>query len=69
MTGQPSFEKLADYFIREFSVQGELVLDPFAGSGTTIAVARRLSRRGIGVETVPELVADIFGADRAKIPS
>lgn len=61
MTGPPSFEKLADHFIRELTVPGELVLDPFAGSGTTIAVARRLGRRGVGIEIVPELVTDIRG--------
>lgn len=59
MSGQPSFEKLAEHFIRELSVPGDLVLDPFAGAGTTIAVARRLGRRGIGVEIVPDLVAEI----------
>jgi SAM-dependent methyltransferase len=59
MSGQPSFEKLAEHFIRELSVPGDLVLDPFAGAGTTIAVARRLGRRGLGVEIVPDLVAEI----------
>ncbi len=33
------------------------VLDPFAGAGTTIMVAARLGRRGIGVELNPEYIA------------
>jgi DNA modification methylase len=34
-----------------------LVLDPFAGSGTTLAVAARLGRSGIGCELNPEYIA------------
>lgn len=33
-----------------------LVLDPFAGSGTTILVAHQLGRRGIGIDLNPEYV-------------
>ncbi len=29
---------------------GGLVFDPFVGSGTVVAVAQRLSRRGVGVD-------------------
>ena len=35
---------------------GDLVLDPFLGSGTTLAVASQLGRRGVGCELNPEYV-------------
>jgi DNA modification methylase len=35
---------------------GDVVLDPFAGSGTTIAVAESLGRRGVGLELKPEYI-------------
>lgn len=41
---------LAERLIRMFSVVGDTVLDPFAGTGTTVWAAARLGRQGIGVE-------------------
>lgn len=43
-------EQFAAAVIEEFSTPGELVLDPFAGYGTTLVVAERLGRRAIGIE-------------------
>jgi len=44
---------LADRCIRAGSRVGDVVLDPFAGAGTTGMVARRLQRRFIGIELNP----------------
>ena len=43
-------EALLERIIRVSSNEGDLVLDPFCGCGTTIAVAERLRRRWIGVD-------------------
>ncbi len=43
-------EELASRVIRLFSPSKGVVLDPFVGSGTTTAVARRLGRRWLGIE-------------------
>lgn len=42
--------------IKAGSKEGDVVLDPFMGSGTTAWVAQRLSRKWIGVELNPEYV-------------
>ena len=49
-------EALLTRIIKASSNQGDLVLDPFAGSFTTGAVAQRLGRRFIGVESQIEYV-------------
>ena len=51
-TGHPCQmpEALLERIIRVASTPGQLVLDPFAGSGTTLAVAKRLGRRYLGIE-------------------
>ena len=43
-------EALLERIIKASSNEGDLVLDPFCGCGTTIAVAERLKRRWIGVD-------------------
>ncbi len=36
---------------------GEIVLDPFAGTGTTCAVAQRMGRRHVGIDINPDYLA------------
>jgi hypothetical protein len=46
----PFPESLAEFFIKSFCPPGGLVCDPFCGSGTTLAVAKRLGRNYIGID-------------------
>ena len=46
-------EEIARRCIRMFSYVGDLVLDPFAGSGTTLKVAKELDRKYVGYEIYP----------------
>jgi len=43
-------DKLPRRLIKMYSYEGDIVLDPFLGSGTTVKVARELNRDGIGYE-------------------
>jgi modification methylase len=57
---------LAERLIRMFSVVGETVLDPFAGTGTTVWAAAGLGRRGIGIEWDPDTFAELARAGRER---
>ncbi|UWX58712.1 site-specific DNA-methyltransferase [Chlorobaculum sp. MV4-Y] len=47
-------EGLPEWFIKLFTKEGDTVLDPFMGSGTTNFVAQRMKRNSIGIEIMPE---------------
>jgi DNA modification methylase len=44
---------LVEFFVKAFSDPGDIVFDPFLGSGTTMAAAHVLGRTGFGVEISP----------------
>lgn len=50
----PFPEELPRRLIQLYTFKGEVVLDPFIGSGTTALAARRLRRRYVGYEICPE---------------
>lgn len=58
---------LARQQIEVYTRRGELVLDPFAGVGTTLDVCLELGRRGLGIELNPEFASlardDLAGKD------
>ncbi|HPG40514.1 MAG TPA: site-specific DNA-methyltransferase [bacterium] len=56
-------DSLPEWFIKLFTKEGDVVLDPFMGSGTTVIVANRMGRKAVGIEIVPEyykIVTDSF---------
>jgi DNA modification methylase len=49
-------EALLERILASSSDQGQIVLDPFCGCGTTIVVAERMKRRWIGIDVAPKAV-------------
>ena len=47
-------QELPLWFIKLFTKEHDIVLDPFMGSGTTLEVASRMRRNSIGIDIVPE---------------
>ena len=66
-------ETLLDRIILSSTDEGEVVLDPFCGCGTTIASAQRLNRRWIGIDITQLAISlirhrlrDAYGDDIAE---
>jgi len=51
--------EIPERLVRMFSCRGETVLDPFAGTGTTLWAAAKWGRNAIGVEIDPALAAKL----------
>jgi site-specific DNA-methyltransferase (cytosine-N4-specific) len=58
--------ELVGFFTEFLTDEGDLLLDPFAGSNTTGAVAERLSRNWVGVEANEEYVLGSRGRFEAN---
>lgn len=63
-------EALLERIIKASSNEGDWVLDPFCGCGTTISVAQRLNRRWIGIDIthlaislIKQRLLDAFGSE------
>lgn len=44
----------ADWLIRHYTAPGDVVIDPFAGSGRLVVAAARAGREAIAIEVIPE---------------
>jgi site-specific DNA-methyltransferase (adenine-specific) len=63
--------KILDRVVELSTVAGEVVLDPFGGSGTTFAVCERKNRRwlGIEIESTEVIIERLSGSDLDDHPS
>ena len=52
-------QALPEWFIKLFTKENDVVLDPFMGSGTTNIAANRLNRQSIGIEILPEYFEEV----------
>jgi len=63
-------EEIPRRLIRMFSILGDVILDPFLGSGTTLKIAMDLARRFVGYEKLPqmaEIIKQRVGSNRRLV--
>ena len=70
--GTPSFQGATPAYVvwnllQRYTREGDLVVDPFCGGGTSLDVARELGRRALGYDVAP-VRPDIFRADARSLP-
>jgi len=56
--------ELPEWFIKLFTKENDIVLDPFMGSGTTLVVANRMRRNSIGID----IVKDYYDIVKSQLP-
>ena len=56
------------WLVESFTKEGDLILDPFVGSGNIILVAEILKRKCIAVEILPEMCGEIIKRFKQKFP-
>src|SRR5947208_16877970 len=71
--GKPGYKGATPSYIiwnllQRYTKPKDLIVDPFAGSGTTLDVARELDRRALGYDVHPTR-KDIFRVDARKLPT
>ncbi len=72
MQGDKSYPGATPSFVvwnllQRYTRENDLVVDPMAGSGTTLDVARDLGRKGLGYDVNPQR-DDIFNVDARELP-
>lgn len=60
--------QIPNQLMRRFTKKGDIVLDTFLGSGTTLIEAKRLGRHGIGIELLDRVAKDAKLRINEEIP-